>query len=358
MHEDNSSTLVIDTGSWLTKAGLSNEDNPRVISPTVCGKTKDSYYTYFGQDAISKRHELETKNLVIKGKPTDWDDLENYWNNICVSDLQLDMSERTVLTSYYHNTNKQCKEKTMQIFFESFKVPFYYTSSNSLLTLYSSGKLNGIVLDSGDQLTSVVPFYDGTPINYAQVNTNFGGHNITQYLASLLKMDAFQARDIKEKYCRISMDCEKEVDDLNRSNDPAKVTLPDNREIFVRDWAVKSCEGLFDPSAIRSSNPGIQELIYECILKTDFDLRREFMANMVVTGGNTNFYYFNERLTKELGTVLPTILKVKISNISDRVNSTWLGGAIVSSLSTFQPLMISRSEYDEVGPSIVSRKCV
>lgn len=358
MNEENSSTLVIDTGSCLTKAGLSNEENPRLVVPTVSGRSKESYLMYYGQDAVNKRNECQPKYLVYKGQPTNWDDIENFWQYICASELHLDISEKAVLTSYYNNTNKQTKEKTMQIFFESFNVPFYYTSANALLTLYSSGKLNGIVLDSGDQITSVIPFYDGGPVSYAQVNNNFGGDNITQYLSSLLKVDSYQARDIKEKYCRISMDVEREAEDLNRSNDPAKITLPDNREVFVRDWAVRSVEGLFDPSIIRSDSPGTHELVFESVLKTDFDLRRELVANLIVTGGNTSFYNFHERITKELGSVLPTILKVKTSNILDKVNTVWIGGAIVSSLSTFQPLLISRSEYEEIGPSIVSRKCI
>ena len=35
----------------------------------------------------------------------------------------------------------------------------------------------------------------------------------------------------------------------------------------------------------------------------------------------------------------------------------WIGGSILSSLSTFQQMWISKQEYDESGPSIVHRKC-
>ena len=51
-------------------------------------------------------------------------------------------------------------------------------------------------------------------------------------------------------------------------------------------------------------------------------------------------------------------MKVKCYNLPDKINSVWFGGAIVSSLGTFQPLLVSRSEYDEIGPSIVNRKCI
>ena len=37
--------------------------------------------------------------------------------------------------------------------------------------------------------------------------------------------------------------------------------------------------------------------------------------------------------------------------------SVWIGGSILASLSTFQQMWISKTEYDESGPSIVHRKC-
>lgn len=41
----------------------------------------------------------------------------------------------------------------------------------------------------------------------------------------------------------------------------------------------------------------------------------------------------------------------------ERKYSVWIGGSILSSLSTFQQMWIAKSEYDESGPSIVHRKC-
>ncbi len=41
----------------------------------------------------------------------------------------------------------------------------------------------------------------------------------------------------------------------------------------------------------------------------------------------------------------------------ERKYSVWIGGSILSSLSTFQQMWISKGEYDESGPTIVHRKC-
>ena len=42
---------------------------------------------------------------------------------------------------------------------------------------------------------------------------------------------------------------------------------------------------------------------------------------------------------------------------ADRARPGWIGGSILSSLSTFQSMWISKAEYDESGPAIVHRKC-
>jgi actin-related protein len=50
-------------------------------------------------------------------------------------------------------------------------------------------------------------------------------------------------------------------------------------------------------------------------------------------------------------------MKIKIIAPPERKYSVWIGGSILSSLSTFQQMWIRKSEYDESGPSIVHRKC-
>ena len=64
-----------------------------------------------------------------------------------------------------------------------------------------------------------------------------------------------------------------------------------------------------------------------------------------------------ERIQKELSELAPSSIKVKVIAPPERKYSVWIGGSILSSLSTFQQMWISKEEYDESGPSIVHRKC-
>ena len=48
--------------------------------------------------------------------------------------------------------------------FETFNVPVFYVSIQSVLSLYALGKTSGIVFDSGDGVSHIVPIYEGKTV--------------------------------------------------------------------------------------------------------------------------------------------------------------------------------------------------
>jgi len=50
-------------------------------------------------------------------------------------------------------------------------------------------------------------------------------------------------------------------------------------------------------------------------------------------------------------------MKIKVVAPAERKYSVWIGGSILSSLSTFQQMWITKSEFEESGATIVHRKC-
>jgi actin len=53
------------------------------------------------------------------------------------------------------------------------------------------------------------------------------------------------------------------------------------------------------------------------------------------------FAAIGERMTKELKAVVPSTMKIKVVAPPERKYSLWIGGSILSSLSTFQHMWIS-----------------
>jgi len=102
---------------------------------------------------------------------------------------------------------------------------------------------------------------------------------------------------------------------------------------------------------------GIDKIVYDSIQKCDIDIRKDLWTNVVLSGGTTMFNGIDTRLHKELKDQAPASVKVKIVAPPERKYSVWIGGSILSSLSTFQDMWITKDEYDESGPGIVHRKC-
>ncbi len=64
-----------------------------------------------------------------------------------------------------------------------------------------------------------------------------------------------------------------------------------------------------------------------------------------------------ERLSKNIADIQSGDIKVKVVCPPERKYSVWIGGSVLSSLTTFTTMWISKTEYDENGPNIVQRKC-
>ena len=92
-------------------------------------------------------------------------------------------------------------------------------------------------------------------------------------------------------------------------------------------------------------------------MKCDVDIRKELYSNIVMSGGTTMFPGIAERLNKEMSSLAPSSMKIKVVAPQERKFLVWIGGSILSSLSTFQTMWITKAEYQETGSSIVHRKC-
>merc|ERR1711966_627872 len=159
-------------------------------------------------------------------------------------------------------------------------------------------------------------------------------------------------REVKEKLCYIALDFDQEMQAASVCSDIDKTfELPDGSLITVGSERFRCPEVLFQPSFTGKEASGIHNTVFQSIMKCDVDLRRDLFGNVVLSGGTTMFAGMGERMTKELASLAPSTVKIKVVAPPERKYSVWIGGAILSSMSTFQQMWISKDEYDESGPS-------
>lgn len=260
----------------------------------------------------------------------------------------------------------QNRYRIAQTMFETFQVAAMQLQSQAALTLFAHGKTSGLVVESGDGVTSLVPYFDGTilPDEYVEKLDVCGG-SLTNFLNRLLRekghnfggQDEGQKRmveDLKRKTCYVSQDWDEE----RYSYKSNSVRLLTGQIIQVDDEQFRCPEAIFRHTVMGSDQIGVDGLhqaIHKNIMKCDTSLQRELFSNILLGGGNTKLTGFKPRLQKEIGQLAHNF-GVQVLQRSEWEHSAWTGGSLLASLSAFQPLWISRSEYDEHGPSIVDRK--
>lgn len=114
---------------------------------------------------------------------------------------------------------KQNREKMIEVMFEKYGFDSVYIAIQAVLVLYAQGLLTGVVCDSGDGVTHIVPVYQGFSLPHLTGRLDVAGRSITKYLIKLLLLrgyafnrtaDMDTVREIKEKLCYVGYDIPQE----------------------------------------------------------------------------------------------------------------------------------------------------
>ena len=364
--------IVIDNGTGVLKAGFAGADKPKVVFRSCIGRTKHSRVmpggalegsdVFIGPKAEEHRGALKLSYPMENGVVQNWSDMEKIWSYAYAREnLNVVSEDHAVLLTEAPLNPFANREKAAEIFFEGLNVPALFCSIQAILSLYASGRTTGVVLDSGDGVTHVVPVYEGFAVPHAVKRMDIAGRNITEYLQLLLRRSGrvFQSsgelelvRQIKENCCVVAFN---PLEQEKQHHAPFPYKLPDGSFVDMGPETFRAPEILFKPELIGSESRGVHDSLVTSIMHTDIDLRRALFSQMVLAGGSTMFPGFGDRLLNEIRKhpMSPKDMKIRIAAPPERLFSTWIGGSILASLATFKNMWVSKSDYLEHGSRIL-----
>ena len=269
------------------------------------------------------------------------------------------------------------RENLLQRMFETYGFAAANVSIQAMLTLYAQGLLTGVVVDTGDGVTHVVPVYDGfVPQNLIR-RLDVAGRHITQYLIKLLLLRGYAfnrtadfetVRQIKEKFCYVANDITLERKlALETTCLMENYTLPDGRVIKIGRERFEAPEALFNPSLIDSEKSGMADMVFEMIQDADIDTRSEYYKHIVLSGGSSMYPGLPTRLEKDIkDRYLKEILKgnqdrlkkfkIKIEDPPRRKHMVFLGGSVLADIMKDRAeFWITRQDYEEQGIKVLKK---
>ena len=377
--------------------------------PAASGTDGSASYAIGTNSLCYRRDGMEIDHPMEDGIVKKWDLMEKIWDHAFKDRLRINPEEHPMLVAEPSFNSNASREKMVEILFEKYKIPAVFISKNAVLSAFSCGRTTAVVLDSGGGSTCVAPVHDGYVLQRAVVRSHFSGERLSGYLQSALEgkgvqikpayslnkkvakdgtmvkvtdatgiegttesykkyMQSLIVNDIKETTCRTS---EAKYDESMQQMPNTAYELPDGKTIDIGAERFKTCEMMFNPSLLEADKcplfgvtapselSALHDSIVECVGKCDTDIRKDLYGNVIVTGGNTLFPMFKERLEKELVDAV-SLVKVKVIMpipTTERRFNVWIGGSILASLGSFQQMWISKKQYGEEGAQVVHTQC-
>jgi len=380
--------VVCDNGTGYVKCGFAGDNFPQHNFPSMIGRPIMRYEEEFkdvqlkeimvGEECAEKRAMLEVSHPVEKGIVKDWKGMKYLWDYTFTEKLKIDPKEHRILLTEPPMNPKANQASMLQNMFETYGFAGAKVNIQAMLVLYAQGLLTGVVLDSGDGVTHIVPVWEGICPPLLIKRLNVAGRHITRYLIKLLQVRGYAfnrtadfetVRMIKEKLCYVGYDLEVEKRlALETTVLMSTYELPDGRVIKLGRERFEAPEVLFHPGLMDVEGDGMADMLFKMIQEADVDLRPAFYKHIVLSGGSTMYPGLPSRLEKEMKELYLTQIlkgdqkklakfKLRIEDPPRRKHMVFLGGSVLADIMKDRDeFWVSKAEWAEHGEKILDKK--
>ena len=335
-----------------------------------------------------------------------WDLMEKYWHQSLYDYLKCDPQEHNFVLTEPPMNPPENRENIAEIFFETFNVPGLYIGVQAVFALLGCSKthdagvemdkdqekaiksLTGVVVDSGDGVTHIVPICDGFVLGSNIKHIPIAGRKITKFMEQMIRERGekiptedlyFATMELKEKHGYLAKDLIEEFSKYDKKTvEDGKIKQSSKFKKFegigkisMKPFSINvgyelflGPESFFSPEIIdKNYRASLDESIDLTIQQCPIDYRRRLYADVVFSGGSTSFKNLDRRLEASLQERVDerlkkynaggkqNTIKVKVTNSMAQKHVVWLGGSTFSTQDTFKSMVHTRQQYMEYGPS-------
>lgn len=387
--------VIIDNGAYTIKAGLSSDQNPKII-PNAIMKAKAERKRLFVGNQINECRDCSGLYYLLpceRGYITKWDVQKPVWDYVFMKGNCPINDYPVILTQPLFNF-KSIQDCIDEIFFEEYEVSSMFRvnpTDLAALQYMADNKLSSnstcLLVDTGYSFTHIIPYINGKKYLNGIQRLNVGGKLLTNHLKDIISYrqynvmeETYVINQVKEDTCYVAEDVKRELEKAAKTKDIAiNYVLPDFNTIrrgYSQDFIntnqkeiEENCqilrlnnerfvvpEILFYPSDIGMKSMGLAEAIVRSIYLCPKDHQASLANNIVLTGGNCKFPGFRDRVYAEVRSQLPHLWEVKVFQSDDPITYSWKGGGSLLKLPNFKSFLVSREEYNELGSNIIQQR--
>lgn len=219
--------ILIDMGTYHTRAGYATQDQPGAIYPSIYSKYRDRKvnrsYSMVGNDCYFDSNTRSNIKSPFDGAfVTNWEGVElslDYAFSRLGVKSQRFVDNPVVMTEMLGCPAAQRKNFN-ELFFEGYGIHSLSYGIDSLFSYHYNGGSNGVVISSAHESSHIIPVLQGKGILPLAKRINWGGRQSASYMQNLLnlkypyfpgKVTSGQAMSLVHDHCYVSKNYAEEM---------------------------------------------------------------------------------------------------------------------------------------------------